>query len=267
MVRALIAILVLPLTAYADGLPLFNSDDTLQLTIEAPIRSLVRNAEDRPVVDGTATYIDVDGASVTLPVQVSTRGKSRLTVCRFPPLSLSVKKKDAAGTVFEGQKSLKIVTHCQSSNQFRSYLNDLASAPWLSEVDAVLTGYLATEEQVIAVAEFISLLKDRNPNLIYVCDPVIGDRQGLYVSPDIASAIKSNLIPVCDVTTPNRYELEWLTQSADINDPARIAECTRKLGAPLTLVTSATGMMRGNIANIFRKFCKCLSQELPISIM
>ena len=113
----------LPLAAAADGLPLFDSDESLQLTIEAPLRTLIRNAEDRPVVDGTATYINGRGEPVSLPVKVSTRGKSRLTVCRFPPLSLSVKKKDAAGTVFEGQKSLKIVTHCQSHTQFRSYLH------------------------------------------------------------------------------------------------------------------------------------------------
>jgi hypothetical protein len=86
------------------------------------MRTLIRSAEKRPVVDATASYTDADGKTVELPVQISTRGKSRLTVCRFPPLSLRIKKKVASGTEFAGQKSLKIVTHCKSSSQFRDYL-------------------------------------------------------------------------------------------------------------------------------------------------
>jgi hypothetical protein len=119
---SILSVLLIATHGGAQGLPLFDSNETLHLTIEAPMRTLIRNAEDRPVVDGTATYTDTNGNTVSVPVQMSTRGKSRLTVCRFPPLSLSVKKKAAKGTVFEGQKSLKIVTHCQSHAQFRSYL-------------------------------------------------------------------------------------------------------------------------------------------------
>jgi hypothetical protein len=123
MSRFAILLILVPVAAIADSLPLFDSNETLHLTIEAPLRTLIRKADERPVVDGTARYVDSEGNEVELPVQVSTRGKSRLRVCRFPPLSLAMKKKAAAGTVFEGQKSLKIVTHCQSHVQFRSYLH------------------------------------------------------------------------------------------------------------------------------------------------
>jgi hypothetical protein len=109
MSRIILLVLLLPASVLADDLPLFNSDEVLQLTIEAPMRTLIRSAEKRPVVDATASYTDADGKTVELPVQISTRGKSRLTVCRFPPLSLRIKKKVASGTEFAGQKSLKIV--------------------------------------------------------------------------------------------------------------------------------------------------------------
>ena len=106
-------LLLLSALAVAQDAPLFESDETLEITIEAPMRTLLRHTADRPVVDGKAHYADATGEMVSLAVQVSTRGKSRLDVCKFPPLALSVKKKAAAGTVFEGQKNLKLVTHCQ----------------------------------------------------------------------------------------------------------------------------------------------------------
>ena len=120
--RVMLLLLLLPGIALGDGSPLFDSDEPLEITIEFPVRHLIRKAADRPVVDAAATYTGADGEVVSLPVQMSTRGKSRLTVCQFPPLSLSVKKKAAKGTVFEGQKSLKIVTHCKPHTLYRGYL-------------------------------------------------------------------------------------------------------------------------------------------------
>lgn len=122
MMRAVWLLLLLPGVALGDGSPLFDPDKPLELTLEFPVRHLMRKAADRPAADGVATYTSADGEVVSLPVQMSTRGKSRLTVCQFPPLSLSVRKKAAKGTVFEGQKSLKIVTHCRSHTTYRGYL-------------------------------------------------------------------------------------------------------------------------------------------------
>lgn len=120
--RLLVLLVLLPCVTCADGLPLFESDEKLKVTLDFPLRDVLRKAEKRPVVDGVAHYTDTDGQTVSVPVQVSTRGRSRLAVCRFPPLALSVKKKAAAGTVFEGQKSLKIVTHCRGNQVYRDYL-------------------------------------------------------------------------------------------------------------------------------------------------
>ena len=122
MRRMILLLLVFPIVIRADGLPLFDSDEPLNVVLEFPVRTVVRQAENRLVVDGMARYRNLDGEIVSLPVQISSRGKSRLEACKFPPLSLTVKKKSAKGTVFEGQKSLKVVTHCRSSADFRSYV-------------------------------------------------------------------------------------------------------------------------------------------------
>ncbi len=122
MYRMILLLLFIPALVSADGLPLFDSDESLDIVLEFPVQNVLRHAADRPVVDGTARYQDSSGNTVSLPVKISTRGRSRLKVCKFPPLSLAVKKKSAKGTVFEGQKSLKLVTHCRSSAVFRSYV-------------------------------------------------------------------------------------------------------------------------------------------------
>jgi len=101
--------------------------------------------------------------------------------------------------------------------QFCSFLNDIENAPWIEEVGAVLTGYIPEAEQVTAISSLIANIQRNNNDLIYMCDPVLGDKSGLYVKSDVAGAIKSDLISICDIATPNRFELEWLTESAPLD--------------------------------------------------
>jgi len=118
----ILLLLLFPIAICADGLPLFDADESLNIVLEFPLKTVLKEAADRPVVDGTAHYVNAEGETVSLPVQISTRGRSRLEACKFPPLSLTVKKKSAKGTVFEGQKKLKIVTHCRNNSIFKSYV-------------------------------------------------------------------------------------------------------------------------------------------------
>ncbi len=96
-------------------------------------------------------------------------------------------------------------------HEFATLMQDLERAPWLGEVGAILTGYLGHPEQADAVAGLIKAVKARNPNALYLCDPVIGDQKGLYVPEATANGIRDKLLPLADIATPNRFELSWLT--------------------------------------------------------
>jgi len=61
---------------------------------------------------------------------------------------------------------------------FQSVIDDLIAAPWVGEVRAVLSGYLGSTGQAEGVARLVAALRERNPKLIYACDPVIGDAGG-----------------------------------------------------------------------------------------
>jgi pyridoxine kinase len=85
----------------------------------------------------------------------------------------------------------------------------------LDGVDAVLTGYFPANDQIFGTARMIAELKQKNPELIYLCDPIIGSQTSkLYVPLPVAEAIRSSLLPLADIITPNAFELAWLSGSA-----------------------------------------------------
>jgi len=114
--------LLLCTCASAEELPLFTSEAPLDIVLELPLDTILKQAAERPEVEGQLRYVDSTGQPVLLDVQITTRGNSRLEQCRFPPLSISIKKKQAADTLFAGQKKLKLVTHCQNQGKYQQYL-------------------------------------------------------------------------------------------------------------------------------------------------
>ncbi|WP_312861542.1 pyridoxal kinase [Segnochrobactrum spirostomi] len=133
---------------------------------------------------------------------------------------------------------------------FAAALADLARAPWLAEVGAVISGYLGSAAQAEAVAGLVAALKAANPAALYVCDPVVGDEGGLYVPEATATAVRDVLLPIADVATPNVFELGWAT-GRTITTPDEAANAARALGPARVLATSAPAMMKGALATIF----------------
>jgi len=102
---------------------LFETDEPLSVVLELPTKELLRQAQKKPTLPGVLRYTDPDGAEVVLDIEVTTRGKSRLEQCRYPPLSINLKRKQVASTLFAGQNKLKLVTQCRGSASYRRYLN------------------------------------------------------------------------------------------------------------------------------------------------
>ena len=132
---------------------------------------------------------------------------------------------------------------------FAKSLEDLANHPDFDKLGAVMSGYLGSVEQIAAVAQLIDKLKAANPEALYLCDPVMGDENGLYISQDIAEAIRDQLVPRADIITPNRFEFNWLTESCETRNDALVARAAT-LGRPITLITSAFPLMRNAIGNL-----------------
>jgi hypothetical protein len=102
--------------------PLFASEGILNLRVEAPLADLIRAAPHSTApLDGK---LGVTGsAPETLAIKLSARGISRRNPenCDFPPLKIEFKEKPGSASLFKGQKSLKLVTHCRSDFKYQDY--------------------------------------------------------------------------------------------------------------------------------------------------
>ncbi|MDH6231503.1 pyridoxine kinase [Mesorhizobium soli] len=135
-------------------------------------------------------------------------------------------------------------------DQFSALMKDLENAPWLGEVAGVLSGYLGDASQAAAVASLVKAVRAKNPDALYVCDPVMGDFGGLYVPEALAVALRDTLLPLADIATPNRYELEWIVGEKGLDDQRAVMEAATRAGPPNMLITSAPAMMAGSTANL-----------------
>lgn len=79
------------------------------------------------------------------------------------------------------------------------------------KIDGVLTGYMGHPDHVALAVEIITELKSHRPNLTVLVDPVMGDQGHRYVGEPVAEALMETLLPLADLTTPNLWELEYIS--------------------------------------------------------
>ena len=91
------------------------------------------------------------------------------------------------------------------------------------------TGQVYTGDADIgaAILHAVARAREENPEVIYCCDPVIGDvEEGVYVREGIEEFLRDHALPQADIATPNRFELERLTgiDCSSLADAKRAAE-------------------------------------------
>ena len=106
----------------AEERPLFKSTDPLEFTLTAPFNAINKdhNPESAKRYPGVLTVAGAGGAVKSLAVKLSARGHFRRMArnCSVVPLRIEFVKEEVAGTVFDGQSTLKLGTGCESSKEF-----------------------------------------------------------------------------------------------------------------------------------------------------
>lgn len=109
-------------------------------------------------------------------------------------------------------------------------LDGMAAQGAFAQCDAVLSGYLGAPEIGRVVLDAVTRVRAANPQALYLCDPVMGDRdQGFFVSPEITTFMADEAVPAADLLAPNQFELEQLAG-------AKIATLEEALAAAQTLL-------------------------------
>ncbi|WP_193165216.1 thiamine phosphate synthase [Microbulbifer hainanensis] len=131
-------------------------------------------------------------------------------------------------------------------SQLRALRKDLFPA-------AIKVGLLANTEQVIAVSKFLrELLHSRKIPVIY--DPVAVASSGAALTEDgTADAVIGQLLPLCDLVTPNVHELEGLAGER-VGGAAQITDAARKISDTRGCAVLVTGghceLVHGEIADL-----------------
>ncbi len=105
--------------ANAASQPLFADDELLEVTIAAPLSTIMTERSTEEETPGTLTYVDPEEGELVLDIDIRTRGRYRqqARICPFAPLRLDFKKSQAKGTLFHKTDKLKLVTHCRDSSE------------------------------------------------------------------------------------------------------------------------------------------------------
>lgn len=111
----------------------------------------------------------------------------------------------------------------------------------LDSYNYLLTGYVGAPSFLLEIISVYKHLKNVNKNLIYVCDPVLGDNGSLYVPEELVAIYRDQIIPYVDILTPNQFELELLSETkiSNIDDIWTAIENIHIKGCKTVVVSSS----------------------------
>ena len=133
-----------------------------------------------------------------------------------------------------GVPSINAVSDEALQSQLDTLLADLKPA-------AIKIGLLANVGQVRLVAQFLRALKSAGESIPVIYDPVAVATSGAQLTEDSTGAVVlTELLPLCDLITPNSIELEWLAGTGADNAEA-ILEAAHKVRGNHSAALLVTG--------------------------
>lgn len=105
----------------------------------------------------------------------------------------------------------------------------------------LLTGYVGNKSFLNKLADIITEMKSDNPELIYLCDPVMGDDGKFYVPKELLDVYIKRILPLADIITPNLFELELIygkSISSFDDMKSALSYCHKKFAIKKVVVSS-----------------------------
>jgi pyridoxine kinase len=110
----------------------------------------------------------------------------------------------------------------------------------LGDCAAVVTGYLGRPEIGEAALAAVAAVRANVRQVVYACDPVIGDEGRVYVREGVAEFFRDRALPAATIVSPNAFELAWLTGQpvATRADAIAALRALRNRGPTIAFATS-----------------------------
>lgn len=94
---------------------LFRSEEPLDIRLGFSFKDVKKSDKETAVSQEWLHFKDGSGVWDSLRVDLFARGNFRKEHCFFTPLKIKIDKKEREGTIFKGNKTLKLVVPCQSN--------------------------------------------------------------------------------------------------------------------------------------------------------
>jgi pyridoxine kinase len=141
----------------------------------------------------------------------------------------------------------------------RELIEGLDANHFTNHYTHLLTGYIGSVSFLQEISSLVPRLRQKNPALIYVCDPVMGDympeetdelddngkkkvalKGSFYVSKEFPKIFTEYIVPLCDVLLPNQFECELLSgvEIHQLSDAAKACDILHSKGVSKIVITS-----------------------------
>ena len=110
----------------------------------------------------------------------------------------------------------------------------------VERASVLVTGYLGSPAIATCVATFVESALKRNRNLVYLCDPVMGDDDlGVFVADGLIAIFRERLVPLASTITPNQFELELLSKrtARDLAELGEACDVVARSGVTSVIAT------------------------------
>ena len=159
-----------------------------------------------------------------------------------------------------GKFSGNSVDSCDIQNLFEG----IATIADLSEIEAVVTGYIYNKDQVKKISNIIKQININNLKKLYLCDPVAANERGLFVDKNVADSMSEFLFPLANIITPNIYELEYFS-GIKINNSQNLIKAAKFFleYGPQALLVKSVQLKSGYFSNLLLEEGNVWSIDVP----
>ncbi len=123
-----------------------------------------------------------------------------------------------------------------SRKHIRNIIKGIEDIGAIDQCQAILSGYMGSRDICHEVSDTVQRFKANNPNLLYLCDPVIGNTE-CYVKPEVLEFFMTSLRT--DIITPNQFEAEVLSETVitSTKDLIKVANYFHNLNIGIVVIT------------------------------